>query len=90
MLNTYPNLNVDVLKVGHHGSKTSTTDAFINQLSPQLAFVSVGENNHYGHPHADVIDRLTKKEISVFRTDRDGAVHFSYTSDKKGIKIMVQ
>lgn len=90
LLNTYPNLNVDVLKVGHHGSKTSTTDAFINQLSPQLAFVSVGENNHYGHPHADVIDRLTKKEISVFRTDRDGAVHFSYTSDKKGIKIMVQ
>ena len=60
-----PTLSVDVLKVGHHGSKSSTTEEFLERLSPQWAIISVGENNRYQHPHQEVLDRLQKKK-SIF------------------------
>ena len=64
----------DVLKVGHHGSHTSSTQAFLDAVRPVFAFVSVGEDNSYGHPHADVIDRLLDHGAVVYRTDWDGLV----------------
>ncbi len=69
----------DVLKVSHHGSSTSTTEDFLNAVSPRIAVISVGRYNPYGHPHRDTMERL--KDITVYRTDRDGAVKIVETSD---------
>ena len=63
---------VDVLKVAHHGSKNSTSDAFVKMASPSLAIISVGAGNRYGHPHARVIDLLTNTR--VLRTDQHGCI----------------
>ncbi|MED4754146.1 DNA internalization-related competence protein ComEC/Rec2 [Brevibacillus choshinensis] len=65
---------VDVLKVAHHGSDTSSTDALLASLRPKTAVISVGANNRYGHPSAEVLQRLKKTGSKVYRTDRHGAV----------------
>ena len=67
---------VDVLKVGHHGSKSSTTPEFMDLAKPKFAMISVGDGNLYGHPHADVLSRLKDAHTQVFRTDRDGLTRF--------------
>jgi competence protein ComEC len=67
-------LRADVLKVGHHGSATSTTAAFVAAVRPRLAVVSVGAGNTYGHPSAAVLTRLRAAGARVLRTDRVGAV----------------
>ncbi len=73
---------IDVLKVGHHGSKTSTTPDLLAMLRPKFAVVSVGEGNLYGHPHPDVISRLNDAHVQSFRTDRAGLTQFR-TDGKK-------
>jgi competence protein ComEC len=65
---------VDVLKVAHHGGRTSTTQQLLDHIHPSIAIVSAGEGNRYGHPHPDVLDRLAKVPAAVLRTDRDGRV----------------
>jgi len=67
-------LRSDVLKVGHHGSKTSTTDAFVAAVNPRLALVSVGAKNSYGHPTQEVLARLESAGALVVRTDQKGTV----------------
>ncbi|HYI94747.1 MAG TPA: ComEC/Rec2 family competence protein, partial [Bryobacteraceae bacterium] len=67
---------VDVLKVGHHGSKSSTTPEFMDLAKPKFAMISVGDGNLYGHPHPDVLSRLKDAHTQVFRTDRDGLTRF--------------
>lgn len=62
-------IQADVLKVGHHGSSSSTTDAFLNAVNPKYAVISVGEDNKYDHPHKSTMDRLKAKNIEVYRTD---------------------
>ena len=74
LLENYPQLQVDVLKVGHHGSKGSSNDVFLDQLHPKLALISVGKKNRYSHPHKELLDRLEKRSISYFRTDESGAI----------------
>lgn len=64
----------DVLKVAHHGSKTSTTEPFLEAVHPAFAMISAGLDNLYGHPHADVLERLHQANIEVLRTDRMGAI----------------
>ena len=68
-----------VLLTGHHGSSTSTGDAFLDSVDPEIAIISCGEGNDYGHPHKEVLQRLKERDISVYRTDQQGniAVHFS-------------
>lgn len=66
-------LNVDVLKVGHHGSKYSTSENFLDAVDPKVALIGVGKNN-YGHPSPSVIDKLYKNDIILYRTDVDGAI----------------
>jgi len=68
------NLYSDVLKVGHHGSRTSTTEAFLDAVAPVAAVIQVGENNRFGHPHSDVLERLYERGIAVYRTDLIGPV----------------
>lgn len=65
---------VDYLKVSHHGSKGANSEAFLQKIQPEIAVCSVGENNRYGHPHKEVIERLKKLGTRVFRTDSSGAI----------------
>ncbi|MEH6937192.1 ComEC/Rec2 family competence protein, partial [Bacillus sp. JJ664] len=81
IISKYRNVKSDVLKVGHHGSDTSTSDAFVRAVDPKFAIISVGANNRYGHPKKEVIDRLQKEKIIILRTDRDGAIFYEF---KKG------
>lgn len=82
LLAAYPNLQIDVLKVGHHGSKTSTSDSWLDHLRPTVALISAGKDNRFGHPHLEVINKLEEREITIYRTDRDGAIRFSFTKEK--------
>jgi len=67
-------LHADVLKVGHHGSKTSTSPEFLNAVSPSIAVISVGFGNSFGHPHPSVLARLAQRHAAILRTDQDGLV----------------
>lgn len=67
-------LHSDVLKVGHHGSKTSTMEPFLDAVDPAIAIISAGYENSFGHPHPDVLRRLEARHITVLRTDNDGMV----------------
>lgn len=67
-------VNADVLKVAHHGSSTSSGEAFLAAVSPRLALISVGAENAYRHPSQSVLDRLARRRIPTLRTDRDGSV----------------
>lgn len=69
MLSKVYDLKADVLKVGHHGSSSSTTQEFLSKVSPKYAVVSVGKDNSYGHPNKGSMDRLKAKNISTYRTD---------------------
>jgi competence protein ComEC len=66
--------HTDVLKVGHHGSHTSSTAEFLDAASPEFAIISAGYANSYGHPNRDVIDRLKDRHAAVYRTDEDGLI----------------
>lgn len=74
MLSSGQDLKANVLKVGHHGSGTSTTSSFLKAVSPQYAIISVGLDNDYGHPAASTLSRLSGAGIQVFRTDQDGTI----------------
>jgi len=65
-----------VLKIGHHGSKTSTSDLFLEKVSPEIAVIQVGKDNRYGHPSPEVLERLEKYGIIISRTDQQGDIKF--------------
>jgi competence protein ComEC len=75
------NVDVDVLKVAHHGSKYSTTAAFLDKVTPSEAVISVGKNNSYGHPAEAVLEALKERNINVFRTDEKGDIIY-YCKDQ--------
>ena len=75
---TYPELRADVLKVAHHGSNTSSTTTFLSVVQPNIAVISAGERNRYGHPHKDVIERFEKRGIEIWRTDKQGAISYVF------------
>jgi competence protein ComEC len=68
-------LRSDVLKIGHHGSKNSTTREFLAAVQPRYGIISAGEDNAYGHPSAELVERLENAGVRILRTDRDGSVH---------------
>lgn len=76
-------LNCDILKVAHHGSKSSSIQEMLEKISPQVAVIGVGENNKYGHPNSDVISRLEKCGAKVFRTDLNGEIMLEINSKLK-------
>jgi competence protein ComEC len=67
-------LSASVLKAGHHGSKTSSSPAFLDRVNPSVALVSVGADNTYGHPSPSTLQEFAKRGIRTFRTDRDGSI----------------
>ncbi|MGL4742537.1 MAG: ComEC/Rec2 family competence protein [Sarcina sp.] len=76
--------DVDVLKVGHHGSKSSTTQEFLDKVKPEIAVITVGKDNKYNHPHKVVMDRIQNSNIKVHRTDECGSIIFKSTGN--GVK----
>ena len=68
------NVDCDILKVGHHGSNTSTSEKFLKAASPDEAVISCGAKNYYGHPHKEIIDRLNKYNVKIRRTDIEGTI----------------
>jgi competence protein ComEC len=82
IIKKYPNLDIDVLKAGHHGSKTSSAESFINQITPKIALISAGENNRFGHPHQEVLERLEKTKTIILRTDQQGAITYKFYHQK--------
>ena len=80
IMNKYNLPDIDVLKVGHHGSKTSSSKGFINVINPKYSIISVGKNNRYGHPNKEVLENLSKSKI--YRTDQDGSIMFKIKNNK--------
>lgn len=68
------NIKSDILKVGHHGSKSSTSDEFLDEVNLKVAIISVGRNNKYNHPNSEIIKKLQDKSINIYRTDEDGRI----------------
>lgn len=77
ILDNYENLDCDILKVGHHGSDTSSSLEFLKEVSPEEAVISCGINNSYGHPHEEVIKNLEKLNIKIRRTDLEGTIEYT-------------
>jgi competence protein ComEC len=75
-------LRADILQVGHHGSKNSTAEEFLKAISPSQAVIQVGAKNSYGHPTAEVLDRLKSQNVEIFRTDKQGDIDFSCDLNK--------
>ncbi len=78
-------LSSDVLKVGHHGSKTSTLKEFVEYVSPSIAVIQCGKNNSYGHPYEETVSTLKEFDITILRTDLDGDIKI--ISDGRNFKI---
>ncbi|WP_279146695.1 MULTISPECIES: ComEC/Rec2 family competence protein [Clostridium] len=75
----------DVIKLGHHGSRTATSQSYLNKVNPKYAVISCGKGNSYGHPHAETMTKLKEKNIKVYRTDENGTI--ICTSDGENIKF---
>ena len=84
LMNTYNIGKIDILKVGHHGSNTSTGKDFIKRIKPKYSIISVGKNNRYGHPNKEVLDNL--ENSTIYRTDKDGSIMFKIKNDKLKIE----
>ena len=84
ILNKYNLSDIDVLKVGHHGSRTSSSKDFINEVNPKFSIISVGKNNRYGHPNKEVLNNLENSKI--YRTDKDGSIMFKIKNNKLRIE----
>ena len=78
-------LKADVLKAGHHGSSTSTSDLFLEKVDPSYVVIQCGEGNSYGHPHQETLDRLKEAGSHVYRTHENGAVRFFLRSGKLAV-----
>ena len=83
ILEKYNLSNIDFIKIGHHGSNTSSNEEFINSINPKYSLISVGKNNRYGHPKTSVLDILSNSNI--YRTDIDGSIEIKF--NKNGYKI---
>ena len=84
LIEKYKLQDIDVLKVGHHGSKTSSGKEFINEINPKYSIISVGKNNRYGHPNKEVLNKFENSKI--YRTDKHGSVVFKIKNDKLNIE----
>jgi len=83
-------LQADVVKVGHHGSSTSSIGSMVKHVSPEFAVISVGKNNRYGHPSVKIVQRWVDSGTEVFRTDESGTVIFKIDSREINIQTLVR
>jgi beta-lactamase superfamily II metal-dependent hydrolase len=80
-----PDLRSAILKVGHHGSRSSTGEEFLAAVDPQIAVISAGADNQYGHPHPEVLDRLEQAGVQIYRTDQSGTI--TITTDGSTVDV---
>lgn len=85
LLEKYGKLDIDILKVAHHGSRTSTSANLFEMIQPQIAMIGVGKNNNYRHPSLEVINRLKRKDTCILRTDEDGMFHIRFYGKQRYI-----
>lgn len=78
IINHYPNLRADVLKLGHHGSSTASGSKFLHQINPKIAIISAGRHNRYHHPDPDVVKRVLKQHIKIYNTQNSGMITYRY------------
>ena len=78
-------VDCDILKVGHHGSKTSSSEEFLRAVKPKVAVICVGYGNNFGHPRAEVIENLEKINAKIYRTDLNGLIKFK--TDGKSLTV---
>ena len=83
-------LKADILKVGHHGSKTSSSLEFINAINPKYALIGVGKDNKFGHPSNIIINRLENKNVNILRTDQNGEISIFIKNKKMRIKKFIE
>lgn len=83
----YPSLHADILKLGHHGSKTSSCDDFLSLVRPKIAIISVGKNNNYNHPSESTIQALDEHDIEYYRTDKSGTITIDCTYDSYALSF---
>lgn len=88
ILNSGADVSADVLKVGHHGSSTSTTYPYLREVMPEYAVISCGKNNKYGHPHEETLSKLRDAGVKVYRTDESG--HIVIHSDGNDITVQTE
>lgn len=84
LIKTGYNLKADILKVGHHGSNSSTSKPLLSEVKPKVAIISCGQGNDYGHPNKETINKLSEENISIYRTDKHGSIIL----ESDGNKIM--
>jgi competence protein ComEC len=84
------NVHCTVLKVGHHGSNTSSSEEFLKAASPSYAVICVGANNNFGHPKAEVLERLKGLGAQVLRTDRQGEIKFCTDGTRMKVETYVK
>ena len=84
LIEKYNIQDIDVLKVGHHGSRTSSSKIFIDEITPKYSVISVGKNNRYGHPNDMVLDNL--EDSKIYRTDQNGSIMFKIKNDELRIE----
>lgn len=83
-------LNSTILKAAHHGSKTSTSLEFLNSVNPQIVLIGAGKDNKFGHPSKSVINRLKKKNIKIYRTDKNGEINIIFTQNRISVKALYE
>lgn len=88
ILAKYPSLQVEILKAGHHGSRTSTSKALLHAVNPQAVIISAGKDNTYGHPHREVVERIERSGAQLYRTDTQGDI--TIVSDGKTFEIAMK
>ncbi|MDY7040141.1 MAG: ComEC/Rec2 family competence protein, partial [Chloroflexota bacterium] len=88
ILNRGGSVRSQILKISHHGSQTGTSDAWLNAVSPEVAVISVGADNRYGHPSSQVIERLARRGIEIYRTDQKGTI--TVTTDGSGYQVITE
>ncbi len=81
ILEQFPSLHLDVLKVAHHGSNTSSAASFLRETGADIGIISAGLDNQYGHPHPDVLTNLKQQSMDIYRTDTSGAITYQYTKE---------
>ncbi|MCI9064143.1 MAG: hypothetical protein HFJ17_06035 [Clostridia bacterium] len=76
-------LRATIMKVAHHGSKSSSTEEFLREVNPKIVLIGVGKNNKFGHPNSDALERLIKRGSKVFRTDENGEITIQINKERK-------